>query len=83
MRTTLSKTDVRLTSGAKTAWLKGFINPRKTSMYQLELFSSGDAFLYVSSDEDSANKVLDEDFFSVIIRVCLSTIKTAIDTDKP
>jgi len=47
-------------NGARTVWLKGFLNSKKTSQFKLSLQRSyyAIALLYVSSDATSANKQL-------------------------
>ena len=44
-------------SSQATVWLKGFLNPGKTSLYEFEVKTNGEAILYLSSDSTSANKV--------------------------
>lgn len=41
-----------------TIWFIGFINIKKTSLYEFNLITNGNAELYISSDATSANKVI-------------------------
>lgn len=40
-----------------TIWIKGFISPARTSLYEFSLVSNGNAVLSVSTDATSANQV--------------------------
>ncbi len=59
---TLSWTDDALyvanTSSAETVWLVGFIRLPKTANYTFILDTNGAAALYLSTNDDPANKVL-------------------------
>lgn len=44
-------------SGAVTAWMKGFIYPKVNSSYQFTFTTNGQAKLFLSTDASSANKV--------------------------
>ena len=44
-------------TGTYTVWLKGFLAPGKTSRYEFEIVSNGNAILFISTDSASANKV--------------------------
>ena len=46
-------------TGNYTIWLKGFLAPGKTSRYEFEVVSNGNAILFISTDSSSANKVND------------------------
>ena len=45
------------TAAGETIWLKGYINPKKESNYEISLATNGVAQLYVSTDASSTNKV--------------------------
>ena len=40
-----------------TIWLKGFIYPKKNSIYEFTIVTNGVAALFISNDSSSANKV--------------------------
>ena len=42
-----------------TAWMKGFLLPGKSSMYEFEVVTNGEAILMLSTDSTSANKVFE------------------------
>ena len=56
-----------------TIWMKGFISPARTSLYEFSLVTNGNAILSVSTDGSSANQVnscyiiLINQFFLIVI----------------
>ena len=44
-------------TGSYTMWLKGFLAPGKTSRYEFEVVSNGNAILFLSTDSSSTNRV--------------------------
>jgi hypothetical protein len=45
------------TSTVETVWLVGFVHPMKTATYTFTLDTNGAAALFLSTDDDPANKV--------------------------
>ena len=45
------------TKSDTTAWMKGYFLPGKSSLYEFEVATNGEAILMLSSDSTSANKV--------------------------
>jgi len=41
-----------------TIWLRGFLEPGKSSRYEFTLNTNGDAILYLSTDSTSSNKII-------------------------
>jgi hypothetical protein len=50
-----------------TVWLRGYLNPQRTSVYEFNLDSNANAKLFISTDKSSLNKVFFPDKFYILL----------------